>query len=137
MIDNAAVASHFYAHVSAGDLDAATSLISHVYVGHGMGAGGGPDSVRADLEVWAAAVPDLTIEVHDTITQGDRVAVRLTMRGTQTGDFAGIPASDRAFQIGGTDVLRIHDGRITEAWTLCDLASMFVQVGALPVPVRQ
>jgi steroid delta-isomerase-like uncharacterized protein len=131
---NTETAVRFYGRVSAGDAAGAAALIGDGYVGHGMGAGGGPESVRRDLETWLAAAPDLRIDVEDTIAQDDRVVVRVTMRGTQTGDFAGIPASGRPFEIGGTDVLRVRDGAIVEAWTLCDLASMFAQVGALPAP---
>jgi predicted ester cyclase len=128
------VARRFYERVSAGDPDGAVDLISPAYVGHGMGAGGGPGSVRQDLETWLSAVPDLRIDIHDTVTESDRVTVRMTLRGTHRGDFAGIPPSGRPFEIGGTDVLRVRGGQVVEAWTLCDLASMFIQVGALPVP---
>ncbi|MFA9431690.1 ester cyclase [Egicoccus sp. AB-alg2] len=127
-----AVAIAFYEHISAGDLDAATALVDAGYVGHGLGSDGGPSSVRRDLETWAAAVPDLRIEIEDTVADGELVAIRMQLVGTQSGDFAGIPASDLPFRIGGTDVLRVREGRIVEAWTLCDLASMFAQVGALP-----
>lgn len=130
------VARDFYERISSADTSGAAALISPDYVGHGLGASGGPDAVKEDLETWLAAVPDLHIEVHDTIAQSDRVAVRTTMQGTQTGVFAGIPASGRTFAIGATDVLRVTDGSIVEAWTLCDLASMFAQVGALPDPSR-
>lgn len=77
-------------------------------------------------------MPDLQIDVRDTVTEGDRVVLRMTMRGTQTGAFAGLPASGKTFKIGATDVLRVVGGEIVEAWTLCDLASMFAQLGALP-----
>lgn len=126
------VANRFYELISVGDSEAAAALVAPLYVGHGLGSGGGPDSVRQDLDTWLAAAPDLTIDVRDTIIEGDKVAVRMKMRGTQTGKFAGIPPSGRPFQISATDILRVVDGKIVEAWTLCDLASMFSQVGALP-----
>lgn len=126
------VAKRFYQLFSAGDSEAAAALVAPLYVGHGLGSGGGPDSVRQDLDSWLAAAPDLSIDVRDTIIEGDRVAVRMMIRGTQTGEFAGIPPTGRSFRISATDILRVVDGKIVEAWTLCDLASMFSQVGALP-----
>jgi predicted ester cyclase len=125
-------ALRFYQLISAGDADGATALVHPEYVGHGLGSGGGPESVRRDLNTWLAAVPDLTLDVAYTVTEGDRVVVRMTMSGTQSGEFARIPASGRSFRISATDILRVVDGAIVEAWTLCDLASMFSQVGALP-----
>lgn len=126
------VAVSFYERISGHDAAGAAALVAADYVGHGMGGGGGPDSVQRDVETWLQAVPDLEIVIRDVIAQGDRAVVRMHLRGTHRGVFAGIPASERSFEIGGTDVLRVADGRIVEAWTLCDLASMFAQIGALP-----
>jgi steroid delta-isomerase-like uncharacterized protein len=128
------LAHQFYERMANGDSAGAVALIDPGYVGHGLGSGGGPASVKQDIDTWLAAVPDLEIDVHDSIVEGDRVALRMTLRGTQSGDFAGIPASNKTFTIGAADVLRIVDGAIVEAWTLCDLASMFAQIGALPRP---
>src|SRR5262245_56699577 len=36
-----------------------------------------------------------TLELEDTVAEGDRVADRLTIRGTHTGEFLGVPASGR------------------------------------------
>ena len=130
--DVSLVAHRFYTRFGSGDLDGAVALVASGYVGHGLGAGGGPESVRQDLDTWCSAVPDVSVEIHDTISQGDRVVVRMTLRGTQSGDFGSVPASGRSFEIGGTDILRVDNGQIVEAWTLCDLASMFIQIGALP-----
>ncbi|MQA08410.1 MAG: ester cyclase [Pseudonocardiaceae bacterium] len=130
--DISRLARRFYERLAAGDSTGAVELVGAGYVGHGLGAGGGPASVKKDIDTWLAAVPDLRIDVHDTVAEGDRVALRMTLRGTQSGRFAGIPASGKPFEIGATDVVRVADGAIVEAWTLCDLASMFSQLGALP-----
>jgi steroid delta-isomerase-like uncharacterized protein len=126
------LALRFYERISAGDAPGAAALVAPDYVGHGLGSGGGRDSVRQDIAMWFSAVPDFRVEVQDTIAEGDRVAVRMSLTGTQSGRFARIPGSGKTFRIGSTDVLRVADGAIAEAWTLCDLAGMFVQIGALP-----
>ena len=36
------------------------------------------------------AFPDLSIAVEDVMVEGDRVAARVTMRGTHSGEFQGI-----------------------------------------------
>lgn len=126
------LALRFYERISLGDAPGAAALVAPDYIGHGLGSGGGRESVRQDIGMWLSAAPDLRVEVHDTIAEDDRVAVRMTLTGTQTGSFARIPGSGKTFSIGSTDVLRFADGAIAEAWTLCDLAGMFVQIGALP-----
>src|SRR5207253_2104306 len=128
----ASVARRFYELLSAGRTDEAVSLVSPAYVGHGLGAGGGPSSLREDIATWTAAFPDLEIHVVDLIVDADRVAARLELWGTHMGSFAGVPATGRSFRIASSDVLRVVDGQIAEAWTLWDLAGLLVQVGALP-----
>lgn len=132
MVSSATVARRFYELLSAGLTDDALALVSSDYVGHGLGAGGGPESLREDLTTWFAAFPDLDIAVDDVIGDDDRVAVRLVLSGTHSGTFAGVAATDRHFRIVSTDVLRMDAGRIVEAWTRWDVAGLLVQVGALP-----
>lgn len=131
--DPATVARRFYGLITDGHIDEAVDLALPTFVGHGPG---GSDWLRAELQTWAAAFPDLEIRIDDTIAQGDRVALRMWLRGTHTGTFAGIPASGRRFEVRSTDVVRIVDGRIAEAWPLYDLAGLLVQVGARPVGAR-
>lgn len=126
----AAVAEQFYALVAAGRIDDAVLLAAPGFIGHGLG---GRDDLKRDLEMWAAAFPDLDITVEDTIVEDGRVAVRMRLRGTHTGTFAGLPPSGRHFEVRCTDVVRIADGRVAEAWPLVDLAGLLMQVGGIPV----
>lgn len=128
--DPATVAERFYAHIAAGRIDRAVELAAPDFVGHGIG---GRDELRAELDMWADAFPDVDITIEDTIAEDDRVAVRMRVHGTHTGTFAGIAPSGRGFDIRCTDVVRIVDGQVVEAWPLLDLAGLLVQVGAMPV----
>jgi steroid delta-isomerase-like uncharacterized protein len=127
-VDAAAVAERFYALVAAGRIEDAVALAAPGFLGHGLG---GRDDLQRELEMWAGAFPDLDITVEDTIVEGDRVAVRMRLRGTHTGTFAGLAPSGRQFEVRCTDVVRIVDGRVAEAWPLVDLAGLLVQVGGV------
>lgn len=124
----AAVAERFYALVAAGRIEDAVAVAAPDFQGHGLG---GREDLRHELEMWAAAFPDLDITVDDTIVEDDRVAVRMRLRGTHTGTFAGLAASGRRFEIRGTDVVRVVDGHVAEAWPLVDLAGLLAQVGGI------
>ena len=63
-----------------------------------------------------AAFPDMQITVEDMITEGDRVAARVSMRGTHQGEFQGIAATGRRVQVRAMDMFRIADGKIVEHW---------------------
>ena len=94
---NRQVALSFYDHLNHRNLDAIESLTSDAYVGHGFGDEG-PASLRRDLEGLLGAFSDLRVDIQQSIADGDRVAVRMTMTGTHTGDFAGIPASGNTIE---------------------------------------
>lgn len=127
------VGIRFYELLSDGDLDGVLDLVSDDFVGHGLG-GGGRDSLRQDLAGFRSAFPDLSLTVEDTITEGDKVAVKTTMRGTHQGPFAGIDPSGNHIEVGGCDIFQVRAGQIVEAWTMCDSGTMFMQTGALPAP---
>ena len=48
------------------------------------------------------------------------------------GTFAGMTATGRPFDVRCTDVVRIVEGHVAEAWPLLDLAGLLVQVGRMP-----
>jgi len=127
--DSAAVAELFYALIAAGRIDDAVALAAPDFVGHGLG---GREELKDELEMWAAAFPDVDITIEDTIAEGDRVAVRMRVHGTHTGTFAGMTATGRPFDVRCTDVVRIVEGHVAEAWPLLDLAGLLVQVGRMP-----
>jgi steroid delta-isomerase-like uncharacterized protein len=63
-----------------------------------------------------AAFPDMRITVEDMIAEGDRVAARVSMRGTHQGEFQGIAATGKRVQVQAMDMFRIADGKIVEHW---------------------
>ncbi len=63
-----------------------------------------------------AAFPDMRITVEDMIAEGDRVAARVTMRGTHQGEFQGITPTGKRVQVRAMDMFRIADGKIVEHW---------------------
>jgi SnoaL-like polyketide cyclase len=63
--------------------------------------------VREVVGLFHTAFPDLVVAGEDTITEQDQVAIRFTIRGTQTGPFAGLPATGRSVVITGIAISRI------------------------------
>lgn len=133
MDDTRTIGLNFYQLTNERRWEDLLGLVADDYVGHGLG-GGGREGVRQDLEAFAAAFDDLHFTVEDTITEGEKVVVKTTMRGTHHGAFAGVPASGNSIEVGGCDVFRVRAGKIAEAWTLCDSGTLFMQIGAVPAP---
>ena len=79
-------------------------------------------------------IPDATIVLEDAIEADDRVAIRLTVRGTHGGELMGIPATQRPVEMAVITILRFEDGRVAERWNVSDMVSLLEQIGAMPAP---
>jgi steroid delta-isomerase-like uncharacterized protein len=96
---------------------------------------GGPD-VGADVyavavEATYAAFADLVVTVHDQVAEQDKVVTRWSATGTQTGDFAGVPATGRLITVTGIHIHRVRHGRLVEHWEELDQLGALQQLGAL------
>lgn len=72
--------------------------------------------------------------IEAQVAEGDTVATRLTWTALHTGDFNGVPASNRPVRISGDAFDRIEDGRLVEHHAQFDLMALLTQIGAVPVP---
>jgi predicted ester cyclase len=75
----------------------------------------------------AAAIPDNSTEIEDVVASGDRVAVRYTCSGTQTGDLFGVPASGKQLVTGGIEIYRFEGDRVVECWGQYDMSELFAR----------
>ncbi len=80
------------------------------------------------------ALPDLHYTVEDLIAEGDKVAVRLTARGTQHGAFLGVPPTGKHTTVTESALSRIVGGKIAEHWSETDMLGLLQQLGAVPMP---
>ncbi len=72
--------------------------------------------------------------IEAQVAEGDTVATRLTWTALHTGEFNGVPASNRPVRISGDAFDRIEDGRLVEHHAQFDLMGLMMQIGAVPVP---
>jgi steroid delta-isomerase-like uncharacterized protein len=84
--------------------------------------------------MFRSAFRDLTVTVDDCVADQDKVAVRFTVHGTQTGPFASVPPTGRRVTIGGMAFSRVTDGRIAEQWDQADMLGLLQQLGVFPEP---
>lgn len=91
-------------------------------------------ALRDHIDLFEAAFPLYELIAEDMIAEGDRVAVRATVRGTHQGEFSGIPATGRRVEIPVFLIYRLEDGLIVEHWIQADVLGLLQQLGALPAP---
>jgi steroid delta-isomerase-like uncharacterized protein len=104
--------------IPSGDAAAMRDLMAPDFLDHDplpgqpAGAAGGEYVVRT----MHGAHPDLRFTVDDLVAEGDRVAIRWTLRGTHTGPLLGRPPSHQPVELAAIVVFRVADGRIAERW---------------------
>jgi predicted ester cyclase len=52
----------------------------------------------------------------DLVAEGDRVVIRWTLRGTNTGPMLGRPPSGQPVELAAVVIFRIAGGRLAERW---------------------
>lgn len=92
----------------------------------------GRDTYLGIVAANQAAFPDLVWTVHHMVAEGDTVAIRYTMTGTQRGPFAGVPASNKPVTAESMAFYRLAGGKIVEERAQLDMLSVFQQIGTVP-----
>jgi steroid delta-isomerase-like uncharacterized protein len=114
-----------------GRYDLAEHSVTADFVDHEAppGTPTGPEGANAVLRRLRRAFDDLSYEILDAFADGDRVAIRLTTRGTHTGEFMGKPATGRKFEFEAIHIYRIDNGRVAEHWAKRDDVALARQIG--------
>jgi steroid delta-isomerase-like uncharacterized protein len=114
-----------------GDFSAVDELLTEDFAAHTWGPmPPGRDGLKQAIERVSKGISDPSMTIDDVVAEGDRVAVRLTSSATHTGEFMGMPASGRRYEIGEIHIFRLRDGRVSEHWHQADFLGMMKQLGA-------
>ena len=100
------------------------------------GMPGGLQGVKQTINMYLTAFPDLHFTVEDLIAEGDKVVTRLTVRGTQQGEFMGIPPTGKHATVKAIDINRIVGGKSIEHWLEMDTLGLMQQLGVVPTPTK-
>ena len=121
---------------SGGDVALVDRVIAPDYARHATdGELAGREALRQAVRGPRAAIPDWTETIEAILAEGDLVAYRWTAHGTYRGQLPGLPPpAGQPVALEGQAVHRIVGGQVAETWSVFDLASLLVQLGALPAP---
>lgn len=78
--------------------------------------------------------PDVQWTIDEMISEGDRGAIRITWRGTNTGQskFFPFPPTGKQVTWSCCVMSRIAGGKIVETWTYADNLGLMQQLGIIP-----
>ena len=136
--ENKAVIRHFWQdHLSTGNSQLCANDFAANAVNHDPNSPPvppGPEGIAQLITLYRTAFPDLTAVVEDVIAEGDKVAYRLTFRGTHTGELMGMPPTGKPVMYTGIGIDTVINGTITEMWLNFDALGMLRQLGAVASP---
>ena len=89
------------------------------------------DWLRAAFGRFTTGFPDLHFTIEDLISEGDKVVMRWTLRGTHLGVWRGIPATGRPIEWTLTDVYTVSNGRLANLARGADHLGLLKQLGVV------
>lgn len=119
--------------LNTGDVDACAELLAPDFIANIPGLPEpqlGRDAWKDNFRMFTGAFPDLVADIEDIFGEGDRVAVRLTFRGTHTAPFLGIETTGRKVSFSSVELYRVSGDQIAEEWVSPDISSLMAQITA-------
>lgn len=132
--ENKVLATRFYEEILNGrDMDVADEILDSQYLDHSAAAPG-LENFKTYFAMITSVFPDICVTIEDMLVEDYKGAVRLTVRGTQSGPFRGFPATGEQATWSGMDIIHIANGKIVERWSERDFLHMLVQLGHVLYP---
>jgi steroid delta-isomerase-like uncharacterized protein len=127
---NKAIARSYFEAYSTRDIDAVMKFIGSDYVLHpgGSGESMNSDERKRDEMVFFKAFSNVQAVVEDQIAENDKVANRITMYCTHTGEYQGVPATGKRIAITYIDITLFKAGKIVEEWVEYDTMNILQQI---------
>ena len=135
--ENKAVMHRFYEEwVHSGNEDALEEIVAPdcpLYFG-GMFMGTGPEAFKQTRTMMYSGFPDLHWTIEEMVAEGEKVAERLTARGTHEGEFMGVAPTGKRVEFQGQAIFHISEGKVLESRGMPDMLGLMQQIGAVPAP---
>jgi steroid delta-isomerase-like uncharacterized protein len=134
MPDNIQIITRFEHAFRAGDQATIDELSEPGLIDHHPAPDSAPTLAGFKQKVagFKAIFPDLEEDLQDIIANGDTVATRWVLTGSQQQEFIGIPATGQTIRVEGMNFYRLKDGLVTDIWAQFDGIAMMQQLGAIP-----
>jgi predicted ester cyclase len=117
-----------------GDVAALAEVVHPDCVNHEAppGAPQGLEGMTQNMLMLKRAFSDRHYEIHQVIGEGDTVVIHCTFSGRHTGEFMGLPPTNRPFAFRQIHIVRFEDGKGVEHWAVRDDLTFMRQLGVVP-----
>jgi steroid delta-isomerase-like uncharacterized protein len=117
------------------DIEKVISFYSPDYTGDDIGQASlqhGHEGLRALLENYWRAFPDLRFKFISTLAEGNRVVIVWVGEGTHQGTIMNIPPTGHKVRVRGASIMDVENDLIVRGQHIWDLAGMLRHMGLLP-----
>ena len=87
--------------------------------------------LKAAFNDFFAAFPDVHVTTNSIKAWGDTVMSHITMTGTNSGSWMGMPPTGKQFNIEGMDLIILKDRKASERWGYSEEMKMMTQLGMM------
>ena len=127
--ENKAIVRRFVEAYNRRNLDLFDDLLAPDYVDHTSKVG--VEGLKQLMNMAFKAFPDLHETIEDIIAEGDKVWVRITFTGTNTGEWLGFAPTGKKVTSKNVDTYRIVNGKLAEYWNVTDASDFNRQLGII------
>jgi predicted ester cyclase len=89
----------------------------------------GREALKDTIRRIHSGFDDIAFEVKDAFASDDKVVMRCTARGTNTGEWMGRQPTGKSFEVDQIHIYRLEGDRIAEHWAVRDDLGMLRQLG--------
>lgn len=86
------------------------------------------------LAGYSSGFPDIHLTVEEVAADEHMVAARISFTGTHSGEFQGLPPTNRKVAFESVEINRVVDGKVVEHWFQLDQVAVLQQLGMLIIP---
>ena len=128
--ENKEIVRRFIEAYNKQNLDSIDDFVAPKYVDHTNKVG--RDGLKQLFNMGFKAFPDWHETIEDVIAEGDKVWVRVTYTGTNTGEWVGLaPTGNKITAMGAVDIYRIVNGKLAEYLNVTDSMDFNKQLGII------
>ena len=115
-----------------GNFSVIDELLSPNYILHIDAPGAkNREGYKQAVAMYRSAFPDFHFTIEDMISDGDKVAIRATMVGTQKGEIMGFAPTGKKLTTTAISIRRFENGKIVEEWVETNMLGFMKQIGAM------
>jgi predicted ester cyclase len=120
---NKTVVGQLFVAWNAGQIETASQLIDPEC------NGGGFEGFKRELQGFLNAFPDLQIRLEDMLGEGNRIASRVTMRGTHQGTLFDLPVTGKSVTMKANHIFALEHQKIVQRHGQMDRLELMMQLG--------